>query len=199
MPNKTPQLPPALSARDAALGVSIAIAAALALLATLGLLGSIASSADARGGGVSPGGDDGGGTGTGSAFPIPASHTYGDGFGAGRGHQGQDVFSQCGKRLVSAKAGRVQRRDYDGSGGHYVVIDTKGSKIDYVYMHLKRKAIVRKGERVRAGQKIGNVGETGNAVGCHLHFEKWSGPGYYEGGSAQSSVTRTLKRWDRNS
>lgn len=197
MPNKTPQPVSPLSARDALIGIAIATAAALVLLGTLGMLGSLASSAAARGGGVSAGGGGGGGGGSDPSFPIPAKHSYGDGFGAGRNHQGQDVFSRCGKRLLSAKTGRVQKRGFEGSAGHYIVIDTKKSKIDYVYMHLKRKARFGAGKRVRAGQRIGRVGDSGNAVGCHLHFEKWSGPGYYEGGSAQRSVTRTLKRWDR--
>ena len=41
-------------------------------------------------------------------FPINGKHTYGDGIGAGRGHQGQDVFADCGTKLVAARAGKVE-------------------------------------------------------------------------------------------
>jgi murein DD-endopeptidase MepM/ murein hydrolase activator NlpD len=40
------------------------------------------------------------------------------------------------------------------------------------------------------------VGATGDATGCHLHFEEWSSPGWYEGGSFMKAVTRHLKKWD---
>jgi murein DD-endopeptidase MepM/ murein hydrolase activator NlpD len=66
-------------------------------------------------------------------------------------------------------------------------------------MHLKKKAIPREGSKVKRGEKIGEVGDTGNASGCHLHFEKWTAPGYYEGGHASRSVTKALKKWDRHS
>jgi murein DD-endopeptidase MepM/ murein hydrolase activator NlpD len=49
---------------------------------------------------------------------------------------------------------------------------------------------------VRTGQRIGEVGETGNASGCHLHFEIWSAPGWYEGGNFLNP-TKKLKRWDK--
>ena len=48
---------------------------------------------------------------------------------------------------------------------------------DYAYMHLQAPRAVRKGAAVAAGQPIGAVGQTGNARGCHLHFEIWSAPG----------------------
>ena len=83
------------------------------------------------------------------------------------------------------------------SAGNYIVLDADGTGIDYAYMHLKQKAIPREGSNVRKGEKIGEVGDTGNASGCHLHFEKWTAPGYYEGGHASRNVTKALKSWDK--
>lgn len=132
-------------------------------------------------------------------FPIRAKHTYGDGVGAprsGHTHQGQDVFADCGVPIEAARGGKVQVKGYHGAAGNYVVIDGKKSNLDYVYMHLK-KTDVREGERVKTGERIGTNGETGNASGCHLHFELWSKPGWYEGGDFMPSVTRKLKKWDK--
>ena len=130
-------------------------------------------------------------------FPLRARHDYWDGWGAGRGHKGQDVGARCGARLVAARAGRVQWKAYQAGGaGYYVVIDGKRNQHDYVYMHLRKPAVVDKGERVKAGQRIGGVGATGNASGCHLHFELWKGD-WYGGGHAMSTVTKFLRRWDR--
>jgi len=129
-------------------------------------------------------------------FPIRARHNYGDGFGAGRNHQGQDVFAKCGKPLYAARGGRVQWNKWHGSAGWYVVIDLKGSGVDHMYAHLQKRSHLRKGARVRTGQFIGRIGDTGNASGCHLHFEIWSAPGWYEGGHALPSVRKQLKRWD---
>jgi murein DD-endopeptidase MepM/ murein hydrolase activator NlpD len=132
-------------------------------------------------------------------FPIRGRHNYGDGVGAarvGHTHQGQDVMAKCGTKLVAARGGRVQWRAYDGGAGNYVVIDGKKTKHDFVYMHLKKPARVHKGERVRTGEKIGLVGTTGSSSACHLHFEEWSGPGWYEGGHFLKAVTKHLKQWD---
>lgn len=146
-------------------------------------------------------GEDGGGATNFSyydhKFPIRGRHSYGDGIGAGRGHRGQDVFAKCGTRLVAARAGRVQAKAYHSAAGNYVVIDGKKTSMDYVYMHLLRPASVHEGARVKTGETIGRVGETGNASGCHLHFELWSGPGWYEGGEFMPEVTRYLKKWDK--
>ena len=129
-------------------------------------------------------------------FPVRGRHTYGDGVGAGRRHQGQDVFAKCGTRLEAARAGKVQYKGFQGGGaGHYVVIDGRKTGRDYVYMHLKGKADVRRGERVKTGETIGEVGRSGNASGCHLHFELWSKPGWYQGGRFLNP-TKKLKRWD---
>lgn len=137
----------------------------------------------------------------GAVFPVRGKHSYGDGLGAGRGHQGQDVMARCGTKLVAARKGRVRHKDYQGSGaGHYIVVreKTKKGRFDYVYMHLKRKAKVRVGQRLRPGQKIGLVGSTGRSSACHLHFEMWKGPGWYRGSKVVNPRPH-LKRWDRRS
>jgi murein DD-endopeptidase MepM/ murein hydrolase activator NlpD len=54
------------------------------------------------------------------------------------------------------------------------------------------------GQTVRTGEFIGRVGETGNASGCHLHYEMWGAPGWYEGGSFLDPVP-PMKKWDRYS
>jgi murein DD-endopeptidase MepM/ murein hydrolase activator NlpD len=129
-------------------------------------------------------------------FPLLAKHSYGDGFGAGRGHQGQDIFAPCGTRVVAARAGRVQTRKHQSAAGYYVVIDGKGTKQDYVYMHMRKKGRPPEGARVHAGEQVGIESDSGRATGCHLHFEIWTKPGWYQGGSPRPP-TKALKRWDR--
>jgi hypothetical protein len=135
----------------------------------------------------------------GHKFPIRGAHDYGEfaaSFGGGRGHQGQDVFGKCGTPLVAARGGTVKIRQSHARAGNYLVIDGEQTDIDYVYMHLRDEALVAKGERVHTGQVIGYVGDTGHADGCHLHFELWSGPGWYTGGSAFDPLP-LLKAWDK--
>lgn len=178
----------------------LALLAATAALAAPVVVTSAATAGD--GGGISSDSEESETTtrsGHKHVFPVPSSHTYGDGFGAGRNHQGQDIFAPCGRKMIAARSGRVQTVASHYAAGNYIVIDGKGTGVDLVYMHLKQKAIPREGSRVRQGEKIGEVGETGNASGCHLHFEKWTAPGYYEGGSASPGVTRALKKWDKYS
>ena len=130
-------------------------------------------------------------------FPVRGAHQYWDGFGAGRNHMGQDLGARCGSRVVAARGGKVQWRGYQASGaGYYLVIDGRATSHDYVYMHLRRKHRPQDGERVRTGQRIGLVGNSGNSSDCHLHFEIWSRPGWYDGGHAMRSVSKRLKEWD---
>jgi len=134
-------------------------------------------------------------------FPIKGPHNYGDAgarFGSarsGHSHQGQDVFAACGAPLVAAHSGTVKARGYQGSAGNYVVIDGAGVKEDHVYMHLRGPAKVSKKQSVTTGQFLGRVGDSGNASGCHLHFEIWKGRGWYTGGSPIDPFP-SLKYWD---
>ncbi len=134
----------------------------------------------------------------GHKFPVRGPHAYGDGIGAPRGdrrHQGQDITAACGTRLEAARGGVVQWKAYQAGGaGYYLVIDGDGTGDDYAYMHLAERSPFRTGDRVLTGQRIGSVGETGNARGCHLHFEIWTAPGWYEGGAARDPRP-DLERW----
>jgi hypothetical protein len=119
-------------------------------------------------------------------FPIAGPHTYGQGFGvqrAGHTHQGQDVMADCGLPLLATQAGKVKFAGSQALAGNYVVLSAADGSADYVYMHLRDPALVKKGDPVVAGQPIGFVGRTGDATACHLHFELWLGK-WYRGGHA---------------
>lgn len=139
--------------------------------------------------------------GLGHRFPIRGEHDYGGteaGFGAARAghrHRGQDVFAACETALVAARGGRVKASAYQSAAGNYVVIDGARTGVDYVYMHLAEPSPLDVGDRVRTGGRIGAVGETGRASGCHLHFELWSAPGWYEGGSPFDPLA-SLRAWE---
>ncbi|HWP33175.1 MAG TPA: M23 family metallopeptidase, partial [Solirubrobacterales bacterium] len=92
----------------------------------------------------------------------------------GRWHEGFDVVAACGTPLVAVRGGRVRRRGFDPElYGNFVLIHGEGEGRSYFYAHLPRPSPVHRGERVYTGERVGVVGETGNArtVGCHLHFE----------------------------
>ncbi|HEX2392036.1 MAG TPA: peptidoglycan DD-metalloendopeptidase family protein [Solirubrobacterales bacterium] len=137
----------------------------------------------------------------GYAFPVLGQHEFGMGagrFGAprsGHTHQGQDVMAACGTPLLAARGGAVQYAGYEGNAGNYIVIDGKGTADDFMYAHLAEPSPLQTGDTVRTGQPIGIVGDTGDAQGCHLHFEMWGPPGWYEGGSPFDPLPY-LEKWD---
>ena len=136
------------------------------------------------------------------AFPVPGPHNFGGGgsrFGAprsGHTHQGQDVAAACGESLYVSETGQVKVNAYQASGaGYYVVIHGAVTGTDFVYMHLQAASPAPAGTNVYAGQQIGRVGNTGASTGCHLHFERWSAPGWYAGGVAYDPLPELLY-WD---
>jgi len=70
---------------------------------------------------------------------------------------------------VDAFYRRLQRTGSMNDLPIVVVIDD-GNGYRSAYVHLE-DATVKPGQRVKAGQTIGHLGDTGNASGCHLHYE----------------------------
>jgi peptidoglycan hydrolase-like protein with peptidoglycan-binding domain len=136
------------------------------------------------------------------AFPVPGPHNFGGPdarFGAprvGHTHQGQDIPAACGQKEVAEETGVLKVNAYQASGaGYYVVIHGALSGTDAVYMHLQAASPIAVGSNVTVGEVIGKVGDTGDAEGCHLHFERWSAPGWYVGGAPYDPLPE-LTYWD---
>lgn len=136
------------------------------------------------------------------AFPVPGPHSYGGAgsrFGAprsGHTHQGQDVAAACGSPLHVVESGTLWVKAYQASGaGYYIVIRGVVSGTDYVYMHLQNPTWAAASSVVYAGQQIAKVGNTGSSSGCHLHFEHWTAPGWYQGGYPYDPLAE-LQYWD---
>ena len=137
---------------------------------------------------------------SGFVFPIQGKYSWGTSqnrFGAprgGRSHQGQDVMADCGLLIKDVEPGKVVYAGYQGAAGNYIVIRGQNTKRDYVYMHLRSPAKFDTDDSVPANTVIGVVGQTGDATACHLHFELWTPPGWYDGGKAIDPLPY-LKQW----
>lgn len=89
-------------------------------------------------------------------------------------HRGIDVSdATCGKAVLAAQAGKVKFVGELGNGERLVILN-HGNGWGTSYGHLAA-CVVMDGEKVTLGQKIGDIGATGNANGCHLHFAVKSG------------------------
>lgn len=84
-------------------------------------------------------------------------------------HEGVDIAAPEGTPIRAAAGGRVERAGPLGTYGTIVEID-HGRGFTTLYAHCSR-VMVRPGDRVRAGQKVAEVGSTGLSTGPHLHFE----------------------------
>ena len=84
-------------------------------------------------------------------------------------HKGVDLSAPMRSDIYAALDGQVvvagKHKDY----GNFVAID-HGNGVVTLYAHCNQ-SFVTEGEIVRRGQKIAEVGRTGNATGPHLHFE----------------------------
>ena len=112
------------------------------------------------------------------------TYTVSSGYGPrwGTMHAGLDFAAPIGTPIYAAADGVVVegRERYNVSGfGSWIWLDCQDSVgKDFIYGHVKHSGIlVKAGDRVRAGQQIGVVGNEGESTGPHLHFEVWGSPG----------------------
>ena len=87
-----------------------------------------------------------------------------------RSHRGVDIFAPRGTPVLAAADGVVTRASTTRVGGNVVWLSTENGLRLY-YAHLDSHSVV-SGQRLRAGDQLGKVGNTGNArtTPTHLHF-----------------------------
>jgi murein DD-endopeptidase MepM/ murein hydrolase activator NlpD len=86
-------------------------------------------------------------------------------------HKGVDFAAPIGTPVYAAADGVIEKAGRFSSYGNYIRI-RHSSKLGTAYGHLSRYASgIRPGTRVKQGQVIGYVGNTGRSTGPHLHYE----------------------------
>ena len=86
-------------------------------------------------------------------------------------HTGLDFQAESGSPILAAAGGVVVTQEYHGAYGNMVEVD-HGNELITRYAHAS-KVFVKKGDLIKRGQKIAEVGTTGRSTGPHLHFEVW--------------------------
>lgn len=90
-----------------------------------------------------------------------------------RRHEALDIMAPTGTPVVAAAEGSVEKLFLSDDGGKTIYLRSNDGATIYYYAHLDAYAPgLEEGEFVRAGQRIGTVGATGNAdpAAPHLHF-----------------------------
>jgi murein DD-endopeptidase MepM/ murein hydrolase activator NlpD len=112
-------------------------------------------------------------------WPVPGRTTIGDGFGyridpiknVRKLHKGIDIPAPRGTTIVAAESGTVLIASAVSGYGNTVVLDHGGGMWTW-YGHIRIGGImVKEGQSVKRGDKIAEVGSTGDSTGNHLHFE----------------------------
>jgi murein DD-endopeptidase MepM/ murein hydrolase activator NlpD len=83
-------------------------------------------------------------------------------------HKGLDISTRFGKEIIAPADGLVMNTGFDSQDGKFIRIE-HGHGFSTAYLHLSRIA-VKQGARVKKGDIIGNVGDTGRSTGSHLHY-----------------------------
>jgi len=138
-------------------------------------------------------------------FPVFGLSGYGDTFGAPRGdvsggwHHGDDIFAPLGAPILAVADGTVFSVGHEKIGGNRLWLQDKAGN-QFYYAHLSAYTpLARNGTHVHAGDVLGFVGNTGDAVTTdpHLHFEIHPAAYLYLGYDGVVDPTRYLAGWKR--
>ena len=115
----------------------------------------------------------------------------GAGWGADRGrrsHTGIDLGGKRGSRLFAIEDGVIDRTKRQSNGALQIVMRGRsGAKFYYGHMD---EVLVKGGQRVKAGDVIGTMGDSGSPGAVHLHFEYWRSGGESDAVDAEPLITR---------
>jgi murein DD-endopeptidase MepM/ murein hydrolase activator NlpD len=89
--------------------------------------------------------------------------------GLRRPHEGLDIVNRVGTPVVATAAGRISERGWKNGYGWMVVVN-HGYGFETAYGHLDSVKVSR-GEKVKRGQVIATLGNSGRSTGPHLHYE----------------------------
>ncbi|RYG87354.1 MAG: M23 family metallopeptidase [Alphaproteobacteria bacterium] len=101
------------------------------------------------------------------------SDTWGQSRGDGaREHHAIDIMAPLGTPVLAAASGTVEKLFESANGGHTIYVRTSDGGTVHYYAHLDSYGVAER-QKVRQGQQIATVGNTGSAAGGapHLHFE----------------------------
>ncbi len=110
-------------------------------------------------------------------FMLPTKGTLTSGYGTrwGAFHFGIDIANAIGTPILAAADGVIVESGPASGFGLWVRLrHTDGTTT--IYGHINR-SLVAEGQKVRAGQKIAEVGNRGRSTAPHLHFEVWNAAG----------------------
>src|SRR5581483_6405615 len=136
-------------------------------------------------------------------FPVVGAVSFGDTYGAFRGdvpgdwHHGDDIFAPLGTPVVAVASGTINRVGWEAIGGWRMwVRDDAGDEFYYAHLSGYAPSDLRS-NRVRAGEVIGFVGNTGDAftTSPHLHFEVHPRPLLHLGYDGAVDPTTYLDGW----
>jgi len=88
-----------------------------------------------------------------------------------RRHEGVDITAPRGTPVYATADGTVSRKQSQSGYGTTVILD-HGYSYETLYAHLSKR-IVKPGQKVKRGELIGYVGNTGFSLGSHLYYEVW--------------------------